>query len=134
MGPEEYSSRRRLGCSVCYEKNTTLIDNNLSNNLKLKKKKLVNNVTNNLKYNKCKKGEVISTLKPQVNECYCNHMEHINKESSPKLICSKRFNTPNIDIDEDWLKEISEFRRENWFDCHSDLTIFKKVNSICKYI
>lgn len=132
MGSKEYSSRRRIGCSVCSDKNTTLIDDNSSNKLKLKTKNLGNNVTTNLKYNKCNKGEVISTLKPQVNECYCNNMEHIKKESSSKLICSKRFNTPNIDIDEDWLNEMLEFRRENWFDCHSNSTIFK--NPIGKYI
>lgn len=132
MGNNEYSSHRRLGCSVCSKRNTTLI-NNSSKNLRLEKKYLEKNVTTNLKYNKCEKSNIISTLKLKDNECYCHHMENIKKEALPKLICSKRIKTPYIDIDKDWLNDILEFRRENWFDCHSDTTILKKVNRICKF-
>ncbi|VVC33757.1 Hypothetical protein CINCED_3A025786 [Cinara cedri] len=116
MGVKEYSDRR-LGCSVCPKTATT--NNSSSNRLRFEKKHAEKNITTSQKY-KCEKSEII----PKVNECYCYQMELIKKESCPKLICSKRFKAPNIEIDKDWLNGILEFRRENWFDCHTDTTFF----------
>jgi len=128
----------RLGCSVCPLKNIndTLKVNSLSNQLMFKKKL----TSYNKNHTNCDKSEITPTItRSKHNECYCNHMEHIKKKSYPKIVCSKRFKKPNlIDMDEDWLKEMMEFRRENWFDCHSDsfidTTCIQHINHICKFI
>lgn len=122
----------RLGCTLCPKKNTDvkLVDNYSSNKPWLSIKCMKSNIING-KYKKNEKIEIKPTLisKPIIKECYCNHMEKIKKEIFPRLICSKHFKTANlIDIDKDWLHEIVEFRRENWFDCHSNL--FSDTNCV----
>lgn len=128
-------SGHRLGCSVCPKKATTkykLIDDNSSTNkLRHQRKDLKKSVTT--KYNKSEKSEIVPTVRPKVNQCYCYNMEHIKREPPPKLLCSKRFENPITDNDETWLNEILEFRRENWFDCHSNTTFPKNIYPICKY-
>lgn len=132
------TKKSRLGCSVCLKNNTdTLIINSSSNKPWHGKKYLKNNIINT-KYKECEKNKTIPVIKSKINECYCDHMEEIKKEVSPRLICSKRFITPNlIHIDEDWLNEIKDFRRDNWFDCHSDSVIdligTQNVKSLCKF-
>lgn len=147
MAVEEYSNvtglkkvKSRYGCSVCPKKvtNGTLIVNSSSINLLLNKKNVNHNDTNSkyLDNDKSKIKAIIS--EPKVNDCYCNHMEEIKKKLFPKVLCSKRFKIPVLDIDEDWLNEISKFRRENWFDCHSDTftdaICLKNINSSSEYI
>lgn len=135
----ENTKKSRLGCSVCLKNNIdTLILNSSSNKLRNGKKLIKNNITNT-KYKEYEKNKMIPVIKSKMTECYCNHMEEIKKESLPKLICSKRFKTPNlISIDEDWLNEIKDFRRDNWFDCHSnsviDLVSAQNIKPSCKYI
>lgn len=127
------NAKSRLGCSVCSKKTSNDNSNVKSSFYKtnVENKVLEKNVT----YKKHKEinGKSKRTPdfidKPKINECYCNHMEPIKKEPFPKLICSKRFKTLDlVDIDEDWLHEIKEFRRENWFDCHADSLI--NINSV----
>lgn len=132
MADKEYSNvigedkvKSRYGCSVCPKKvtNGVLIVNSSSNSNKqlLNKKKNGINDTNS-KYKDNGKSKIITGIKSRskVDECYCNHMEEIKKKYFPKVLCSKRFKIPILDVNEDWLNEITEFRRENWFDCHSD--------------
>ncbi|KAE9531681.1 hypothetical protein AGLY_010887 [Aphis glycines] len=115
--------KSRLGCSVCKKKinNDTSIKNSSSKPW-IDKRNLENNVFDKKCIN-CNYNELTPTikLKTKINECYCNHMEQLKNESFPKLICSKRFKTPHLtDVNETWLNEIIEFRRQNWFDCHAD--------------
>lgn len=146
MGVNEYSNNvckntkeRRIGCSVCPKKNINvkLADNSSSNKPCLNRKCLKSNVTST-KHKEFEKSKITPTviLKPIIKECYCNHMEKIKKETFPRLICSKYFKIPNL-IDKDWLHEIVEFRRENWFDCHSNSSIdancVKNINPLCEY-
>lgn len=125
------NSKSRLGCSVCQKtnfKDVFLV--NSFNKLKLgtKQKAIA------MKFKKC---ESITSIPSK--ECYCSRMEQIQDKVIPRLICSKRYKTPsNIAIDYDWLNEMKEFRRENWFDCHSDSFVdtefVKSINSLCKFI
>lgn len=144
MGVEEYSVstnkniKSRLGCSVCLKSNSnnSFRVNSSDNKLKFEKKQKNNLISVN--YNKCKKTSSV-LLKPRVNECYCHYMEHIKKPYFPKLICSKQFQAPNIlNVDKDWLDEINKFRRENWFDCHSDsfidAALLQNMKSLRMYI
>jgi len=119
---DKNKKNNRIGCSVCKNKNTndTLVLNS-SSYKHWQESKHFKNSTTKTKYKGCDKNKITPVIKPKVNECYCNHMDQIKKEPLPKIICSKRFKLPSfIDIDEDWLNEIIEFRRENWFDCHAD--------------
>lgn len=139
MGVKEYCNNEckntkesRVGCSVCPKKDidVKLVDNYSPNKPWLNRTFLKSNIINT-KFKNFEKREVLPTLilKPNIKECYCNNMEKIKKEICPRLICSKNFKSPNlIDIDKDWLHEIVEFRRENWFDCHSNL--FFDANSL----
>uniref|UniRef100_A0A2S2P872 Uncharacterized protein n=2 Tax=Schizaphis graminum TaxID=13262 RepID=A0A2S2P872_SCHGA len=116
--------KSRLGCSVCKKKvnNDTSIKN-LSSKPWIDKRNLKINVVDKKCIN-CEYSKLTPTvtLNTKINECYCNHMEETKNETFPKLICSKRFKTPHLtDINEKWLNEIIEFRRQNWFDCHADL-------------
>lgn len=127
------NTKSRFGCSVCQKKNLEepFFLNPCTNKLKLETKKKAND--SNTEYKKCKQVPI------QSKECYCNHMEQIQNKAIPRLICSKRHKTPNhIAIDNDWLNEMKEFRRENWFDCHSDSFVdtdfMKNINSLCKCI
>lgn len=133
MGVKGYSvvsdlntKKSRLGCFVCKTKiNNYTSTEHFSSKPWIEKKHLKNKVTDK----KCRKCEYIKlspsvTSSPKISECYCNHMEETKNESFPKLICSKRFKSPHLtDVDEKWLNEIIEFRRQNWFDCHADLSI-----------
>lgn len=148
MGVKEYSNNvckntkeSRLGCSVCPKKNidVKLVDNDSSNKPWFNRKCLKNDVINT-KFKHFEKSEITLTpiQKPLVKECYCYNMEKIKKGIFPRLICSKHFKTPNlIGIDKDWLHEIVDFRRENWFDCHSDLffdaNCIQNINPLCEY-
>jgi hypothetical protein len=144
MGENKYSSavnqsieKSRLGCSVCLKKNTndTLINHiDISPNKPWRDRNHLKNNVSITKNEKC-----ITLCKPTINECYCNHMEQLKNEPFPRLICSKLLKTPNlINVDKKWLHEIIEFRRENWFDCHSDSFIdpmFVQNNKpFCKFI
>lgn len=128
----------RIGCTVCKKKNTDdILDLNFSNK-QWHESKHLNNSTTKFKYKGCDQNKITPVIKSKINECYCTHMEQIKEESFPKIICSKRFKLPNlINIDEDWLKEIIDFRRENWFDCHSDSFVdtvcIKNDNPFCKF-
>lgn len=119
------NTRSRIGCTVCKKKNTNSTSNVsfLSHKKLAEKKKMKDDMSKN--YNGITSDKnVIKTeieLKPKKNECYCNYMELMKRESYPKLVCSQRFKTPNlVGIDKDWLNEIKKFRHENWFDCHAD--------------
>lgn len=139
MQNKEYSTAvgrstktNRLGCSVCPKKIDNENVNSKSNNIWFERKRV--------KHNECEKSKITTAFpsRAKVNECYCDQMEQI-KTLSPKLICSKYLKMPNLThVDKDWLNEIMEFRRENWFDCHSDLfndnISIKNINSGCKYI
>lgn len=130
MGVQGYSiasdlntRKSRLGCSVCKKKinNDTQIEH-FSSKPWIDKKQIKNNVSEK-KLKNCEYIKLAPTvvLSPKISECYCNHMKQTKTESFPKLICSKRFTTPQLtDVDEKWLNEIIEFRRQNWFDCHAD--------------
>lgn len=144
MGGNKYSNavnqstkNYRLGCTVCLKKNTnnSLINTSSSNKPWRDRNHLKNNVTNT-KNEKSNTSCIIH--RPSTNGCYCNHMEYLKNESFPRLICSKHFKTPDlIDVDHDWLHKIIEFRRENWFDCHSDSFIdalcVQNNNPFCKF-
>lgn len=149
MEVKEYSNnvckntkKSRIGCSVCQKKNfdVKLVDNYSSNKPWLNRKCLISNITNT-KFKNVEKSEISPNLalKPLIKECYCNNMEKIKIEIFPRLICSKSFKTPNlIDVDKDWLHDIVEFRRENWFDCHTNLFFdansLQNINPLCEYI
>ncbi|XP_060869479.1 uncharacterized protein LOC132944250 isoform X2 [Metopolophium dirhodum] len=133
MGVIEYSTasdlnikKSRLGCSVCKKKiNNDKPIEHFSSKPWIDQKHLKNKVSDK-KIRKCEyiKFSPCVTLSPKISECYCNRMEQTKNESFPKLICSKRFKTPHLtDVDEKWLNEIIEFRRQNWFDCHADSSI-----------
>lgn len=127
------NTKSRFGCSVCQKKNLkdSLFLNSWTNKLKLETKEKAND--SNTEYEKCKQ------LLIQSKECYCNHMKQIQNKAIPRLICSKSYKTPNhIAVDNDWLNEMKEFRRENWFDCHSDsffdTDFMTNINSLSKCI
>lgn len=119
------STKSRLGCSVCLKKK--YID-------KLARKQK-HNYNNNMQLRTNEKTPSVIP-RPTFNECYCNYMQQMEKESFSKIVCSKSFKTPNlIDMDENWFNEIKEFRRDNWFDCHSDVFVdSKSVKPLCKHI
>lgn len=119
---DKNKNHSRIGCTVCKNKitNDNLVLNSSSYKHWQESKHFKNSITKT-KYEGCDKNKMTPVIKPKVNECYCNYMDQIKKELFPKIICSKRFKLPSlIDIDDDWLNEIIEFRRENWFDCHAD--------------
>lgn len=135
MDIEEYSTSKmkcRLGCSVCLTRNTSdhLVINSSINKLCL------GNNENKKQQNKCDKCKIIPMNID--HECYCNRIKHVKKESIPKLICSKHYSNLNHnDKEKNWFNEIIEFRRENWFDCHSNInnvTYLKDINPLCKYM
>jgi len=148
MGVKEYSiyldqntKKKRLGCSVCKKKinNDNSIEN-VSSKPWIEKRYLKNNVLDK-KLKNCELSNLSPTKIPRhkIKECYCNHMEQVQIESFPRLICSKRFKTPHLtDIDEKWFNEIIEFRRQNWFDCHAesfiDSTYVQNINPLSKCI
>lgn len=122
IGENKY--KNRLGCSICLRKSTC---DNLIINPSISKLHLANNyLESNEKKNKKKKH----------NECYCKHMEQIKEKSIPKLLCSKRYSNINRNgKEEDWFNDVITFRRENWFDCHSNNVIDSTcINPLCKYI
>lgn len=123
-------NKSRIGCSVCKKKvpSDTLVRHD---------SKRLKNSTTKMKYKGCDQNKMTPVIKPKVNECYCNYMEQIKNESFPKILCSKHLKLPSlIDVDEDWLNEIIDFRRENWFDCHSDSFVgsfyIQNDNPFCK--
>lgn len=140
IGLDKNTRSSRLGCSVCKKKvnNDTSIEH-LSSKPWIDKRNL-KNVSNeklkNCEYNKLTPSII---LRPSGNECYCNHMEQTRNVSFPRLICSKQFKTPHqTDVDKKWLHEIIEFRRQNWFDCHTESFIngncVQNINPLSKYI
>lgn len=147
MGGNKYSSalnqrieKSRLGCTVCVKKNAndTLVNHIEHVEMSSNKPWLDRNHLKN-KFTSTKNEKSTTPYKPSVNECYCNHMEQLKNEPFPRLICSKLFKTPNlINVDKNWLHEIIEFRRENWFDCHSDSFIdtmhVQNNKAFCKFI
>jgi len=135
------TKKSRLGCSVCKKK---LNDDTQIKNFSPKPGIDTKHINNNVSEKKSKNCEYIKLaptvkLSPKISECYCNHMKQTKDESFPKLICSKRFKTPHLTgVNEKWLVEMIEFRRQNWFDCHADSLIDgiydQNIISLSKYI